>query len=78
MVVVGDEGFVIVGVLGPLTMDHLPEPDVGATASIVTEVFPQTGLSGPASACEGAGSDTKTETSSDELHAPLVIVYLKT
>ena len=61
MFVVGEEGFTIVGLLGPETMVHSPEPEEGGTAFMVTEVNPQTPFGVvPPLAFDGAGSVTKS------------------
>jgi hypothetical protein len=79
MFVVGEEGFTIVGLLGPETMVQSPEPLVGGTAFMVTEVNPQTPFGVvPPLAIDGAGSETERVTVEKELQAPFVMVYWKT
>lgn len=79
ILVVGEDGVTIVGVLGPLTIVHSPVPEVGATAFIDTEDEPQTPLGVvPPSAVEGGGPETKREMSSLTEQAPFETVYLKT
>jgi len=79
ILVVGDVGFTIVGVFGPLTIVHRPVPVIGAAAFIVTEDVPQTPIGDvPPSAIEGGGPEMNREMSSLAVQAPFVTVYLKT
>jgi hypothetical protein len=79
MFVVGEEGFTIVGLLGPERMVHNPVPIVGATAFIRTDVRPHTPFGVvPPFAIDGAGSETESVTVEKELQAPFVMVYWKT
>ena len=69
--------FVIVGVFGPLTNDHVPVPTVAAIAAIVVVVTLHKFWSAPANANDGK-SFIVTKTSSVEVgHVPLVIVQRK-
>ena len=64
----------MVGVLGPLTTVQIPVPVVIASAARFTVLAPQTLTEVKAIMAGDGGSLTKTETSSLELHAPLLIV----
>jgi len=76
-VVVGDAGFVITGVFGPLITDQYPEPVVIVLAAMVAVVTPHLNWSGPAAATVG-GVETLICTSSWLLvHELFEMVHLK-
>jgi hypothetical protein len=76
-VVLGAEGVVIVGVLGPLTKLQLPVPVVGVLPASVAVVAWQRFCAGPAMAVLGPLTIV-TVTSAKLAQAPFVIVHLKT